>query len=163
MSQEEIAEYVEEHLGDLNSQNILAILKDFEYFDNNFSFEIEDISKEEKRLFYKEFKKQFLKYIVDYANFGLDSFWEGEPTIIGEFAIFYYLEPNIAITLIRSNFDTSHLPEVFELISTILDKLKNNYNKWSNQPAKCVPFMLAVLLLAIFRRKSYEKNIWKSE
>lgn len=107
----------------------MAILKDFEYFDNNFSFEIEDISKEEKRLFYKEFKKQFLKYIVDYANFGLDSFWEGEPTIIGEFAIFYYLEPNIAITLIRSNFDTCHLSEVFELILTILDKLKNNYNK----------------------------------
>lgn len=129
MSQEEIAEYVEEHLGDLNYQNILAILKDFEYFDNNFSFEIEDISKEEKRLFYKEFKKQFLKYIVDYANFGLDSFWEGEPKIIGEFTIFYYLEPNIAITLIRSNFDTCHLPEVFELISTTLDKLKNNYNK----------------------------------
>ena len=64
MSQEEIAEYVEEHLGDLNYQNILAILKDFEYFDNNFSFEIEDISKEEKRLFYEEFKKQFLKYIT---------------------------------------------------------------------------------------------------
>lgn len=84
MTKDEIVDSVKNYFyisnADLKPLDFLAILKDIEYFEKYFNWNIfkSNISEENKLIFYKELRKVFLKYITVCVNEKMDNegFWD---------------------------------------------------------------------------------------